>query len=73
MISSRLITPNPSLLECGGIQPAPGRRKEGVRGGEAALAGVICLIKQKWEREFLNCLNFVLHVLVEQSGAGNTD
>lgn len=73
MISSRLITPNLSAPERGGVKPAPGRGKEGARGGEAALAGVICLIKRKREREFLNRLNFVPYVLIEQSGVGNTD
>lgn len=73
MISSRLITPNLSPLEREGVKPAPGSQKEGVRRGEAALTGVIHLINRKRKREFLNCLNFVLYVLIEQSGAGNTD
>lgn len=73
MISSRLITPNLSLPERGSIKPAPGSRKEGVRRGQAALTGVIRLMKRKREREFLNCLNFILYVLIEQSGAVNTD
>jgi len=32
--------PSLSPPERGGVKPAPGSRKEGVRGGEAALAGI---------------------------------
>lgn len=71
MVSSRLITPNLCPLEHGSIKLAQGSWKEGVHGGEAALAGVIHLIKRKWEREFQKCLNFVPYVLIEPSGEAN--
>lgn len=72
MISSRLIIPNLSLPECGGIKAALGGRKVGVRRGEAALSTVIDLIQRKRERAFLDCLTFVWWVIIEQSGAGHT-